>query len=493
MTKQIICYLFLLTFFITPAFASETSDGWIPLFDGKSLEGWKANENPASIKVQDGMIVCEGPRSHLFYVGKVNNADFKNFELSAEVMTTPGANSGIYIHTQFQESGWPDKGYEAQINNTHHGEGDYYEYKKTGSLYGVRNQYLTVAKDNEWFTMNLVVKGKRIMILVNGKLLVDYTEPAEVVRAKEYQGRVLSHGTFALQCHDPESKVFFKNIQVKPLPDNAAQDSEAPVVDDTYRQIVQLNEENFPLIDFHVHLKGGMTLDDALALSRRNGINYGIAPNCGLNFPITTDEGITQFLETMKGQPVFIGMQAEGREWVNMFSAKAIARFDYVFSDAMTFFDNNGKRTRIWMNDEIQITDPQQFMEMYLDRILGVINNEPIDIYVNPTFLPEAIASRYDELWTEARMMKVIDAAVKNGVAVEINNRYRIPSASFIKLAKKAGVKFTCGTNNGDANFGRAEYFLEMAKECKLTAADLFMPKPDGKKPAQVKDYKGKH
>jgi len=90
-------------------------------------------------------------------------------------------------------------------------------------------------------------------------------------------------------------------------------------------------------------------------------------------------------------------------------------------------------------------------------------------------------------------MRKVIDVAAKNGVAIEINNRYRIPSASFIKLAKKAGVKFTCGTNNGDANFGRAEYFLEMVKECKLTANDLFMPKPDGKKPAQVKEYKGKH
>lgn len=480
-------------FFIHFTSFSDNANQWIPLFDGKSLEGWKANENPGSFQVQEGAIVCDGPRSHLFYVGNVNNADFKNFELSAEAMTTPGANSGIYIHTQYQDSGWPDKGYEAQINNTHHGEGDYYEFKKTGSLYGVRNQYMSIAKDNEWFAINIIVKGKRVLISVNGKLLADYTEPAEIVRAKEYQGRVLSHGTFALQCHDPASKVFFRNIQVRPLPDDVAQDSEAPLVDDVYRQIVQLNEANFPLIDFHVHLKGGMTLDNALALSRKYGINYGIAPNCGLNFPITTDEGIYQFLETMKGQPVYLGMQAEGREWVTMFSAQAIARFDYVFTDAMTFFDNNGKRTRIWMNDEIEIKDAQEFMEMYLDRILSVLNDEPIDIYVNPTFLPEAIASRYDELWTEARMMKIIDAAAKNGVAIEINNRYRIPSAAFIKLAKKSGVKFTCGTNNGDANFGRAEYFLQMVKECGLTANDTFMPKPDGQKPAQVKNYKGKH
>ncbi len=489
--KKIVVFILLITSF-GMAYAADNDEGWLSLFDGKSLEGWKSNENPASFSVQDGVIVCSGPRSHLFYEGNIQNANFKNFELKADVLTTPGTNSGIYFHTAFQAEGWPNKGYEVQVNNTHHGEGDYYEFKKTGSLYGVRNLYRSIAKDHEWFSVHIVVKNKQIAISVNDTLLVDYIEPPQPFRGQEYQRRVLSQGTFALQCHDPESKVSFKNIQVKPLPDDVASDSEAPEMDEIDKQIVQLNEENFPLIDFHVHLKG-MTLPEALALSRKYGINYGIAPNCGLNFPITDDQGIARFLETMKGQPVYLGMQAEGREWVDLFSAQAIAQFDYVFSDAMTFFDNSGKRTRIWINEEIAIDDPQDFMEMYIDRILGVLNGEPIDIYVNPTFLPEAIAARYDELWTEARMQKVIDAAVQNGIAIEINNRYQIPSARFIKLAKKAGVKFSCGTNNGDANFGRADYFLAMVKECRLTANDMFMPKPDGQKPVQIKDYKGKH
>ncbi len=470
-------------------YAAEDGDGWVSLFDGKTLNGWKASENKDSIKVKDGAIFCDGPRSHLFYNGPVKNADFKNFELSADVMTAPGANSGIYFHTQYQEDGWPEKGYEVQINNTHHGEGDYYEFKKTGSLYGVRNMYLTTVKDNEWFNMRIVVKGRHVQTYVNDMLLVDYIEPRDLVRKPDGNWRI-SRGTFAIQCHDPESKVSIKNIRVKPLPDDAEDAVEEPVVDEVYQQIADLNEANFPLIDFHVHLKGGMTLEDAKALSRKHGINYGIAPNCGLNFPITDDRGIYDFLETVKGQPVFVGMQAEGREWVTMFSPEAVARFDYVFSDAMTFFDQNGKRTRIWMNDEISIDDPQAFMEMYVDRILGVVNDEPIDIYVNPTFLPAAIASRYDELWTDERMAKVIDAVAKNGVALEINNTYKIPSAKFIKRAKQAGVKFTCGTNNGNANFGRAEYFLQMVKECGLKNTDLFMPKPSGQKPVQVKGFK---
>ena len=104
-------------------------------------------------------------------------------------------------------------------------------------------------------------------------------------------------------------------------------------------------------------------MEEALALSQKNGINYGIAPNCGLGFPITNDAGIEDFLLSMKGQPVFLGMQAEGREWVNLFSKEAIAKFDYVFTDAMTFTDDNGKRMRLWIEEEVgEIMDKERFM-----------------------------------------------------------------------------------------------------------------------------------
>jgi len=98
---------------------------WLSLFDGSSLDGWKAGENPASFKIVDGTIACDGPRAHLFYDGKIQNAVFKNFEFKASVLTKPDANSGIYFHTKFQQDGWPEKGFEVQVNNTHRGAGDY--------------------------------------------------------------------------------------------------------------------------------------------------------------------------------------------------------------------------------------------------------------------------------------------------------------------------------------------------------------------------------
>lgn len=466
-----------------------SDDGWVSLFDGRSLDGWRANENQDTFKVVDGQIVAQGPRSHLFYSGAVRHAEFKNFELKVEAMARPGANSGVYFHTRFQPEGWPEKGFEVQICNSVRGETGYRERKKTGSLYAVRNVYKQLARDDEWFELHVVVRGRRVQVRLNGALLVDYIEPQPPVTPPEMPGRFLSRGTFALQGHDPDSRVAFRNIRVKPLPDDLTDDvSDAAVVDDVYRELLHLSAQNYPVVDYHVHLKGGLTLEEALRESRRVGVQYGIAVNGGLGFPVSTDAGAEEFLASLAGEPVFTALQGEGREWVTLFSPRTIAKFDYVFSDAMTFTDDSGKRVRLWIKDEVgEIPDAEKFMDMYVDRIVGVLTNEPIDIHANPTFLPEVIAADYDRLWTPPRMEKVIAAAKQNDVALEINSRYRIPSAAFIKAAKKAGVKFSFGTNNEGRDLGRLEYCLKMVKECGLTWEDIFVPRPDGQKPVQTR------
>ncbi len=181
------------------------ADGWITLFDGQTLAGWKASEHPGTFTVLDGMIVAYGDRAHLFYTGPIMDHTFKNFEFKAQVMTTPGSNSGIFIHSVYQEEGWPSKGYEIQVNNTHT------DWRKTGSIYAIQDVKEAPAKDDEWFTEHIIVQGKKITVKINDKIINEYTEPAE--------GGKLSSGTFALQGHDPKSKVFYKDVMVKPLPD----------------------------------------------------------------------------------------------------------------------------------------------------------------------------------------------------------------------------------------------------------------------------------
>ncbi|MDA0833922.1 MAG: DUF1080 domain-containing protein [Planctomycetota bacterium] len=179
---------------------ADADDGWITLFNGEDLTGWKISEN-GQFKVEDGKIVVSGPRAHLF-----TEEEFTNFEFTADVMTTPGSNSGLYFHTKFQETGWPEIGHEAQVNVTHT------DPVKTGSLYNVVKLLETPAKDNEWWTQKIIVDGKHIQIFVNDEQVVDYVEPDDVEGSRK-----LSSGSFAIQAHDPDSVVYFKNIKVKVL------------------------------------------------------------------------------------------------------------------------------------------------------------------------------------------------------------------------------------------------------------------------------------
>jgi hypothetical protein len=211
--KLTACVLTLLLFASGPALAGD-EEGWISLFDGKSFEGWKpTEENADSFKIENGAIVANGPCAHLFYDGPVENHDFKNFEFKADVMTLPGSNSGLYIHCTWQKGDWPNTGYEAQVNNS---QGD---PQKTGGLYDVAKVLEAPAEDNEWFEYHIIVQGKTITTKIDGKTAAVYDEKDKAKLDKRSRGTDLSSGTFAIQAHDPKSKVFFKNIRVKPLPD----------------------------------------------------------------------------------------------------------------------------------------------------------------------------------------------------------------------------------------------------------------------------------
>ena len=193
---------------------SPDADGFVTIFDGKSLDGWKkATENPGSIQLKDGAIVANGPRCHLYYVG--DEKPFKNFHLACEVMTKPGSNGGIYFHTKYQDTNWPAQGHECQVNNTFEKDP-----QKTGGVYKVAKVLDAPAKDNEWFKYEIIVEGKHVIVKINGKVTADYTEdPDKLAQDKSIEpGRRVGEGTFALQAHDPGSTVYYRNIRVKRLP-----------------------------------------------------------------------------------------------------------------------------------------------------------------------------------------------------------------------------------------------------------------------------------
>ena len=207
--KKFLLLAALTTALILPAHAADSEEGFVKICDGKTFDGWKmANENKSTWKIAEGAFVAHGDRNHLYYVG--DEKPFTDFELKVDVLTKPGSNGGIYFHTKYQEKSWPKYGFETQVNNTHA------DWIKTGSLYGVVNVKESAAKDNVWWTQHVIVKGKQVTVKIDGKTVMEYTEPADYKPGKDFP-RQIGEGTFALQAHDPKSEIHYKNIRVKRL------------------------------------------------------------------------------------------------------------------------------------------------------------------------------------------------------------------------------------------------------------------------------------
>ena len=436
------------------------------LFDGVDANKWKTTGN---VSIEDGILMIKGSDAQVV----LKNGQYKNFELNLELRTTFGGKGFIAFHTD-QSLG---KGYRVAINNDRN---DPIWWKMTGSLLSVRNLTKSFVKENDWFQMSIRIKGNYVTVEINGEPVVDYIEPAEPYRIAPNLTSLLSEGTFAL-VGSGTGEIHIKSISIQVIqPDEIAHEITtqlAQAIDEQADEIIKLHQEDFPVLDYHIHVKGKLTNESVSQLSRKTGVNYAIAPNCGIGFPITDDAGVLAFLEASRTLPFILAMQAEGREWITTFSSEVRDEFDYVFTDALTFHDHKGRRTRLWIQEEVWIDDIQNYMDLIVDKICDVLQ-EPMDIYVNPCFLPPQMEDRYNEYWTETRMNKFVEAMAKSGKALEINNRYRIPNKAIIQKAKAAGVKFTFGTNNADeTDIGLMEYAIQMKNECGITANDMYKPK----------------
>jgi len=205
LTRAVLTVVFLTALAVT----AQVEPGFVSLMDGKTFNGWrKTAENPDSWTIEDGAFVTRGPRSHLFYEG--DGKPFKNFHLKVEVMTEPGSNGGIYFHTRYQERDWPRAGFESQVNCTHS------DWIKTGSLYGIVNIGHAFSQDRKWWTQEIIVEGRTITVKVDGITVLQYVEPEGAQPGRPFE-RKLGEGTFALQAHDPNSVVRYRNIRVKRL------------------------------------------------------------------------------------------------------------------------------------------------------------------------------------------------------------------------------------------------------------------------------------
>ena len=408
--------------------------------------------------------------------------NYQNFTLQGQAYTEKDAEAALLFHTD------GESGYEVLFHN-----GEIDGSRKTGSLSSIRNLYRSLAEDNEWFDFEISVRGKNIAIQINGTDVVCYTEPSQPYRIAEYSKRLLGQGDILLQ--GKQGIVKFRNLQITPLDENACNENDTlPAIDEQNDAIIRLQQQNFPVIDYHVHLKGGLTKEMAHAMSMNYGINYGVAPNAGeggVGRMLANDLEVYEYYEEVKPLPFLCGVQGEGRKWTATFSQEALGTFDYLFTDAMTIMDHKNRNSRIYRAEEVHYdgVTKEQYMEQIVDQTVKILTNEPADIFANPTYIPEDMQADYDQYWTDERINRVLDVIKEHSIALEINPRYMIPSLKIIRMAKERGLKFVFGTNNVDANYGKLEYCIEAIKECGITIDDLWFPSMSIRKTRPVVIY----
>lgn len=395
--------------------------------------------------------------------------EYRNFILKGQAYTEEDAEASIMFHSDGKT------GYEVLFRN-----GAIDGTRKSGSLAAVRNLYRSLAEDGEWFDFEIAVRGKNITVGIRGTDVVCYTEPDSLYRTEEYSGRVLGSGRFFIQ--GGRGCVRFRDVVLTELADDARNENDTlPPVDERTDAIIRLQQRNFPVIDYHVHLKGGLTKEMAHAMSMNYGINYGVAPNAGeggVGRMLADDAEVYEYHDEVKDLPFLCGVQGEGRKWTGTFSLEALSIFDYLFTDAMTIMDHKNRNSRIYRQEEVHFDgiDREGYMDRIVDQTVLILTNEPADIFANPTYIPDEMHPDYDKYWTEERVDRILDVMEKYDIALEINARYKIPSLNIIREARKRGLKFTFGTNNVDADFGRLEYCIDAIEKCGITADDIWFP-----------------
>jgi histidinol phosphatase-like PHP family hydrolase len=253
---------------------------------------------------------------------------------------------------------------------------------------------------------------------------------------------------------------------------------------------------DFPLVDLHVHLDNS-TIDKVLELPAARSVKFGIVEHAGTKqnkYPVvlSNDAELKARNAILEGKPVYKGVQAEWTDWMGCFSRETLAQLDYVLTDAMTFPGKDGQRVKLWepgVEARVDMADKQAFMDRYVDWHVEIISKQPIDLLANVSWLPAPLANDYAKFWSPERMQKVLEAAVKYQVAIEISSSFKLPQTSFLKAAKAAGVKFTFGSNGRYPNMGKLDYSVQMAKALGLRQSDMFTPARDGQKAVQRRTY----
>ena len=235
------------------------------------------------------------------------------------------------------------------------------------------------------------------------------------------------------------------------------------------------DEIEYDYMDLHIHMARNFGMDNIMKISEARKVKFGIVEHPGSQHRIKNDEDLETYIEHLRKYPVFIGLQPTRRNWSKDFSEDALSKVDYILMDPQTVPNEDGTFMGIWKFDT-RVDDTEVFMKKYMNYSIDILENEPIDIFGWPLFLPVCIARDYYTIWTDERLQTIIDLAKARDIAIEINEMAHVPHKEFIMEAKAQGLKFSFGSDARDPRAGAMVYGRRVAEECGLTKEDFFIP-----------------
>ena len=239
---------------------------------------------------------------------------------------------------------------------------------------------------------------------------------------------------------------------------------------------VECAKRGITIVDYHVHIRGGMTPELAVEREKAWIVRSSAMDNHGREWDTKNDSHLLKFAEKAKSASgrMPIGIQVNDRDWFRQISPSTREKFDFILADTMIMGKRaDGRDNRLWQPQTID--DPEKWMKEYFAHNMRILD-EPISILANPTYLPMELADRYDSLWTDERMRKLIAKAVKKGVALEIQAGSPYPRPRFLLMAKQMGAKFSFGTNNFDSKPKDLARWLEAITWLDLQVSDIWTP-----------------
>ena len=239
---------------------------------------------------------------------------------------------------------------------------------------------------------------------------------------------------------------------------------------------VECAKRGITIVDYHVHIRGGMTPELAVEREKAWIVRSSAMDNHGREWDTKNDSQLLKFGEKAKSASgrMPVGIQVNDRDWFRQISPSTREKFDFILADTMIMGKRaDGRDNRLWQPQTID--DPEKWMKEYFAHNMRILD-EPISILANPTYLPMELADRYDSLWTDERMRKLIAKAVKKGVALEIQAGSPYPRPRFLLMAKQMGAKFSFGTNNFDSKPKDLARWLEAITWLDLQVSDIWTP-----------------